>query len=117
MSAIAFGATAAAPRSHLRLTTRGRVVIGMLVAVPLLAASLVFGLGTTGASAGDQTTADTYSYVNVAPGETLWQLAQQLAPNADPRDVIADIVSLNQLDSTGVQAGQKLAIPTKYTQN
>ena len=57
---------------------------------------------------------DTFSYVSVAPGQSLWQVAETLAPEADPREVIADIMALNQLASSAVEPGQKLAIPTAY---
>ncbi len=41
-------------------------------------------------------------------------LAEDLAPSADPRDVMADLVNLNQLVTEEVQPGQRLAIPEKY---
>jgi len=44
----------------------------------------------------------------------LWQLAEHIAPSADPREVIADIVNLNQLPSESVQPGQRLALPAEY---
>ncbi len=53
-------------------------------------------------------------YVSVAPGQSLWQLAEQVAPRADPREVVADILALNQLASADVQPGQELAIPAQY---
>jgi hypothetical protein len=52
--------------------------------------------------------------VTVDSGQSLWQVAETLAPTADPRDVIADIMQLNQLESADVLAGQQLAIPAKY---
>jgi LysM repeat protein len=45
------------------------------------------------------------------PGDTLWSIAQSVAPNADAQAVIAAIEELNQLDTLTVQPGQKLAIP------
>ena len=56
----------------------------------------------------------TFEYVSIAPGQSLWQLAEQVAPQADPREVVADILSLNQLRSADVQPGQELAIPLQY---
>ncbi|MHA7263382.1 LysM peptidoglycan-binding domain-containing protein [Arthrobacter sp. TMN-37] len=98
---------------RLRLTRRGRV---LLVGVPLvlLAASLVLLAAsmTAPAKAGSDTAqpADTVS-VNVAPGETLWSLAGEFAPDRDPRDVVSEIVELNGLGSSTVQAGQIVALP------
>jgi Tfp pilus assembly protein FimV len=110
MSTITYGA----PAPRLRITARGRAVLAALSAVPLLAAAW-FGLGVPAAQAGDVPAASTtYTYVSVEPGQSLWQIAEQLAPQADPRDVIAGIVDLNNLASADVQPGQELAIPASY---
>ena len=55
-----------------------------------------------------------FHYVTVQSGDSLWSVAERIAPNADPRDVIADVVSLNGLESAVVSPGQQLAVPTKY---
>jgi hypothetical protein len=116
MSAITWhdGPTSAA-RPQLRITRRGRVVLTLLVAAPLAVAAVVGGIGAVGATATDAPGSDSFTYVSVAPGESLWQLAQQVAPNADPRDVVADISRLNGLESGVVQPGQRIAIPAQYT--
>jgi LysM repeat protein len=103
-----------APRVRLRLTRRGRAVLTALVAFPVVVAALIFALnGGVAAATGEQTHA-TFHYVTVQSGDSLWSVAERLAPNADPRDVIADLVSLNGLDSAVVTPGQQLAIPTQY---
>ena len=51
------------------------------------------------------------STVTVAAGDTLWSLAESVDPDADPRDVIAAIMTLNDLDSSALQAGQVLRLP------
>ncbi len=116
MSSIAlgtgYGVSAAAPR--LRITRRGRAVVTVLVAIPLAIAAAVFGVGAVGADAGTHTSSATFQYVTVEPGESLWQVAESVAPTADPRDVVADIQSLNNLSSGELQPGQRLAIPNKY---
>jgi len=104
----------AAPAPRLRLTRRGRVVLGGLAVVPVLLVGLLLGVGAPGAVAEGEPSADTHSYVSVAPGQTLWQLAESLVPGADPREVIADIMDLNRLESASVAAGQRLAIPHRY---
>jgi LysM repeat protein len=125
MTAITFGSgpSVQAPRlrePRLRLTRRGRVVFTTLAAAPLVAIAVFLGLGGGDAVAGQATTAGvtaagaTFTYVSVAPGQSLWQLAEQFAPHADPREVVADILALNQLRSADVQPGQELAIPTQY---
>ena len=107
-------ARTSAPR--LRLTPRGRAVFGTLAALPVVAIALFLGLGAPGAQAsGSPTTGTTtFEYVSVAPGQSLWQLAEQLAPQADPSEVVADILALNNLSSGVVQPGQKLAVPAEY---
>ncbi|WP_228506016.1 LysM peptidoglycan-binding domain-containing protein [Curtobacterium sp. VKM Ac-1395] len=101
-------------RSRLRLTRRGRMVFTTLAALPVLVVVAVVGLNGGQASAGNTSADVHFQTVTVEPGETLWQLAEETAPNADPRDFVQDVVNLNALDGSGVQAGEQLAIPTKY---
>jgi LysM repeat protein len=94
------------------MTARGRAVLLTLVATPLVVIALYFGINAGGATA--TSSSAPLSTITVSQGQTLWQLARQLAPTADPRDVIADVMSVNRLTSTNVQPGQKLAIPAQY---
>ncbi len=104
---------AAEPKTRLRITKRGRRVLTAAVALPLVIGALVAALNSDGAAAVAEGAANDFTYVTISQGESLWQLAQEIAPNADPRDVVAEIVSLNQLHGE-VQAGQKIAIPAGY---
>ena len=118
MTSIAFH-TAPAPR--LRITSRGRMVLGTLAAIPVIAIALLVGPNVLGAQAtgtlpADEAIVNSFQYVSIAPGQSLWQLAEQVAPQADPREVVADILTLNNLSSGDVQPGQKLAIPAQYAQ-
>ena len=113
MTTITFGtAVPASPR--LRLTARGRAVLTTLAAAPLVAIALFLGLGGGDAVATQDAGTTAFEYVSVAPGQSLWQLAEQIAPQADPREVVADILALNQLRSADLQPGQELAIPAQY---
>lgn len=119
MSTITFPTTAVpstrvAPR--LRLTSRGRAVVAMLLAAPIAVALAVSALSSAPAQAGSELSAASFDYITVAPGESLWDLAAWVAPDADPRDVVAKLVQLNQLPSTAVQPGQRLAVPAEYAQ-
>jgi LysM domain len=118
MSAVAaYSGFAPAPATRLHLTRRGRVVFTTLAAIPLVAGALVVAMnGGVAAATGEigQSAAVQFDYVTVQSGQSLWELAESLAPTADPRDVIADIVSLNQLQSEAVQPGQRLALPANY---
>jgi LysM repeat protein len=85
-----------------------------LAATPLVVLVLLVSLSGGGANASLSGSSVGFQYVTVASGETLWQIAEKLAPSADPRDVIAELVRLNQLTTPDVFAGQELAIPAHY---
>ena len=120
MSTIAIADTqrSAAPavRTRLRLTRRGRIVFTTLAALPILAGVGLAVLNGGGAQAGAEAGSGSREFqtVTIQPGETLWQLAEETAPNADPRDFVQDVVNLNALDGAALQAGERIAIPTKY---
>ena len=107
---------ASTPTTHLRLTRRGRAVFTTLAAVPLVLGAI--GIALNGGMAAAEGTAGigaaAFDYVTIEAGQSLWQLAETIAPSQDPRDVIADIVNLNQLASEAVQPGQRLALPADY---
>jgi LysM repeat protein len=111
----------AAPRPgkppRLRLTRRGRIVliglpVVLLAAVILSLTGLLNSPAKAADSAGGLTVTPTVS-VTVQPGESLWAIAGQVAPDRDPRDVIADIVQLNDLQAGKVMPGQQLFVPNK----
>ncbi|WP_116082698.1 LysM peptidoglycan-binding domain-containing protein [Agromyces sp. PvR057] len=108
------GDAAVVVRSRLRLTRRGRAVFTVLAAIPiaLLAASLVLGGGGAAAD-GEGARGTSLAYLTVSDGESLWSIAESLAPNGDPRDLIAEIMRLNGLDDSVVQPGQRLALPAQ----
>lgn len=116
MSAVSVGGFApySAPisRSHLRMTKRGRAVLLTLIATPVVLAALAFGINAGGATATSSSTP--LAKVTVVGGETLWSVAKQIAPTADPRDVVADLVSVNRLGSADIYPGEQLSIPAKY---
>ncbi|MGH8868865.1 MAG: LysM peptidoglycan-binding domain-containing protein [Actinomycetes bacterium] len=89
----------------LRLTRRGRVV---LVLAALLVLSLGLSAGRATLAAGHEPRA---RVVVVQPGETLWGLAQRLAPGHDPRPVIHRICELNGAGCGRLEAGQRLRVP------
>jgi hypothetical protein len=90
------------------------VVLTTLVATPFVIVALVLGLNAGGAIATDSGASTPLQSVTVSSGESLWQLAEQLAPASDPRDFIADVIQLNQLGSAEVHPGQRLDIPAQY---
>lgn len=102
------------PVPRLRLTARGRGVLLALIALPLVIALGGVALNGGGATAGSHAGA-TFERVTVESGQSLWQLAEQVAPAADPRDVIAAIMQVNRMASSDVYPGQELALPPQYT--
>lgn len=101
--------------TRLVLTRRGRRVISFLIALPLAIGALFAAVSAGDAAATDTaaSSTSTLTWITVEPGETLWSLAEELAPTKDPRDVIAEIVSLNQLHSE-LQPGQHIALPAGF---
>jgi hypothetical protein len=102
------------PAPRLRITSRGRAVVAVLLAIPLVVVALALGINAGSATALHEAPAASFTWVNVEPGQSLWQLAESVAPEADPREVVAEIVALNQLPSADVQAGQLIALPPRY---
>ncbi len=99
--------------ARLRLTRRGRGVLLSLVCTPLVVVALVVGINAGGATASSSATPLTS--VTVSSGESLWQLAHRIAPNSDPRDVVSDIMSVNQLATSDLFPGERLEIPAQYS--
>ncbi|MFP5219007.1 MAG: LysM peptidoglycan-binding domain-containing protein [Actinomycetes bacterium] len=98
----------AAPAPGVRLTRRGRLVVVAVLVGVLLAA---FSLGRVGAEGSSSAAPDVTTVVTVAPGDTLWGVAQRIAPGQDPRPVVDQIRELNDLDSGGLRVGQQLVLP------
>lgn len=108
---------ARAQTTRLRLTVRGRRVLAVLASVPAVLALSIAILSGGGALASGEGSAPagTFEQVTVMPGDTLWSIAEGIAPGADPRDVIDAIVRLNALSSGSLVAGQSLALPLEYS--
>jgi LysM repeat protein len=97
---------------HLRLTRRGRLVTAaatLLIAV-LAVVGAVARVGALHETA--PLPASAPAQIVVAPGETLWSIAERVAPDRDPRTVVAGIQRLNDLPTPDVHAGQTLLLRT-----
>ena len=102
--------TAAPAASH--LTRRGRLA---LVAVIVAVLFGVFSLGRSAAEAAPEPQASLPAPVvqlaTVQAGESLWSLAERIAPDNDTREVVAQIRRLNDLNDSHLQVGQQLVRP------
>lgn len=92
----------------LRLTRRGRLVIffgclAVLCAGLVLLAGAALGAGESGPAVPTQE-------VTVHSGDTLWEIATQVDPEADPREVVEEIRELNDFGGA-LQAGDKIDVP------
>jgi nucleoid-associated protein YgaU len=89
-----------------RLTQRGRVVVGLIWV--LLAVAVI---SMVSRPAEVPVPVETTTVV-VRAGDTLWSLADGLAPDADRRVTISQIVELNGLGSAGdIHPGDVLVVP------
>ncbi len=100
----------AAPSLHgARLTRRGRIVMAC-------AWLLLLGVGALGLVRpwAQPDPVEVTTTVQVGAGETLWEVAGDVAPGADRRETIAVIIELNELDSpAAVNAGDVLTVPAR----
>jgi len=96
----------------LRLTRRGRFVVrvGTVLLVLLAVVAGVLLLNRT-AQASTRVHPVPATYRVIRPGETLWQIAGQVAPASDRRETVAKIIELNALPSAQISSGQRIAVP------
>ena len=99
---------------RLRLTQRGRRALLIALAIPVAFFGTFGVLQVSGAVAGSEQVDVQFDTVTVQPGDTLWELAERIAPHEDPRDVIVELQNLNGLDAA-VVPGQELSIPLQYS--
>lgn len=103
--------TATAPTFHssVRLTRRGRLVVLALGLVAVLAVGFFLASGSVATD--EPGTPEPTRVVLVGAGDTLWEIAADLADDGDVRSMIDRIEKLNALDSGMVSAGQQLVVP------
>jgi hypothetical protein len=106
----------AAQAAPLRLTRRGRVVAGGLIVLVLTVAALVISLVASGGAQATNHGRPGAGYqgmhqIVVEPGESLFSIASAAEPTADPRNVVAQIMSVNDLTSTNLSVGEELWVP------
>jgi hypothetical protein len=82
----------------------GRYVVAGVAAIFAVGVGIAGGHGAV-VPAGART-------VVVAPGQTLWGIAEQEFPGDDPRLTVDEIVQMNGLRSAVIQPGNVLTLPT-----
>jgi hypothetical protein len=93
--------------ARMRLTIRGRAVARTLASVLVVAVFLLVAPGLARGVGPDRPPRVTYV---VQPGDTLWSIANRVAPGQDPRPVVDGLIEANDVPG-GLQAGQELSIP------
>jgi LysM repeat protein len=99
----------ARPASTMRLTRRGRLVVLVIALGIMLSVGFVLASGSVATERAG--TPDPTRVVMVGSGDTLWDIAADLAPAGDTRAMMEEIERLNALDSSMVSVGQELIVP------
>jgi hypothetical protein len=101
----------------LRLTRRGHVVLATFVTLVAAAAvTLVWLAAASGSTSSGHGTPGRSPYsgmtqIVVEPGQTLYSIATAAEPSASPSAVVQQIMDVNALNGTSIQAGQLLWVP------
>jgi nucleoid-associated protein YgaU len=92
---------------RLRLTRRGRIVLVVLPALLALSGALLAAAPGVAEAAPRQAP----HTVVVGTGDTLWTIAERIAPHTDPRTTVAAIEKANGLSGARLDAGMLLVLP------
>jgi nucleoid-associated protein YgaU len=107
----AAGASRPNAQQTVRLTRRGRIVVGVvgfLAALVLMVGVTVIGSPALVAADASATQSHT-----VRAGETLWSIAAASAGSGDVQAVLFEIRRLNDLATSQIVPGQVLQVPTR----
>jgi LysM repeat protein len=95
-------------RTRVRLTRRGRIVLGVLVLAVFVGLAMAFGSATQAAApTGPDRT------VVVRSGDTLWSVATAALPDEKPYAAVERVRLLNHLPDNEIYAGEQLLLPPK----
>lgn len=99
---------APAGRGRLHITRRGRLLV--LALLMALVAVLVLH-GRSSVAGVDPAAAPVRATVVVSPGDSLWSIAERVAPTADPRRTVARLRDLNNVADGMLRPGEVLVLP------
>jgi hypothetical protein len=97
------------PPAAVRLTRRGRLVL--VLAFLALAVALMIPMSGWATASLTGGTPEPVRVVEVAPGDTLYGIAADLAEPGEIRTMVHRIQELNSLPGGQIEEGQKLAVP------
>jgi Tfp pilus assembly protein FimV len=101
-------AMAGARTARARAPRPGRALRLMIATTVTLA--VVGGLGWIGQAPETGVPAET-AVIRVGAGETVWDVAQRVAPGSNQRAVVERIRQLNGMAGSAIQPGQQLRVP------
>jgi LysM repeat protein len=90
---------------------RGRIAVTSVSVLLIGALSVGLATAARAAHSGPASPRGLVAKVEVLPGQSLWSVAEEYDPNADPRVTIHDIQQLNSMSGDQVQAGEVLWVP------
>ena len=109
MSTRAASRTQTPRQAPVHVTRRGRAALILAVALLLFGA---FSLGRAASQASTTSaTGPALQQLTVQPGDTLWEVARELSPEAGPRVVVEVLQSVNGLSGAHLRVGQQLVLP------
>lgn len=102
--------------SGFRLNRRGRLVLRGLplmlaAAVLTVVAAFLAGLLTSPAAVSSEGPGARLETVTVMPGDSLWSIAAEAAPEEDPFTTMTRIAELNSLEGRELELGESLFVP------
>ena len=99
------------PSGSVRLTRRGRLVVVGFALLVMLVLGVVWGSGSV-ATLHPGTPVPT-KIVVVEPGDTLYGIAADVAPDGQVADMVEKLQQMNGLDDPMLQVGQHLRVPSQ----
>ena len=100
-----------APEARIRAPRLTRAV--RLAAAAAVTLAVVGGVGWMGQAASSGVPAE-ITLTRVGAGETVWDVAQRVAPTSDQRAVVERIRQLNGMANSAIQPGQQLQVPDEH---
>ena len=97
-------------RTHFRIKSKVRFII--FITIVLLGILTVFNM-TMGADQANGETVQKYITVEVAAGDTLWDIADEYMSDTDSdmRHAVYTLQKFNELDTANVNIGQQIKVP------